>query len=367
MSAPADVRAAVSDGDGSVTLESLNLAGVRGWLRVETSGLCGTDIQLHHGGLAAPAVLGHHVVGHVEHLDEALASATGVAMGDRVVLEEYLGCGECTDCRAGAYRFCPQAELWTGGQRVGMVPVTVGSGLHGGNAQYLELTHRHVMHKLPVTLSADLAAWTLPFANAIEWVTLVGGVRQGSRVAIIGPGYHGIACAAAARHAGAAEIHLFGLESDHVRLDMASGLGVETHVDRDHVRDIDVVIDTIGNASTVALGSQLLGRFGMLVLAGIAAGEQLTFEATALVRELLTIRGVRGRSPEAVQRSIAVLSSQETGLEAIPAVRVGLDEVGATLANLKAGIKPATPHIIVDPWQVPIASSPSSRLQEVAP
>ncbi len=368
IQAPSDVRAAVSSGTGVVEVETFDLDGAAGWLRVESSGICGTDVQLNVRGLQAPAVLGHHVIGTIEHLDDEFAELLGVAPGERVAVEEYIGCGHCQECMAGAYRFCPQADLWTGGERVGMLPTRVRTGLHGGNAEFMELSARHALHPVPAALSPDLAAWALPLANAIEWVMLVGGACRGSRVAIIGPGYHGFACAAAARHAGAAEVHLFGLERDAERLRVAEGLRVHTHVGAHvgGVPELDIVVDTVGSTRTTALATTLLARHGTLVLAGISGGTELDVDATAVVRRLLTIRGVRGRSPEAVGLSIRALDQGMTGLGVIPTHRIGLDEVGSMLTKLRSGSGPATPHVIVDPWLTSRTGPRPAEFQEVS-
>ena len=342
------VRAAVSDGRGQTRVEQRALPAGVSRLRVESSAVCGTDVMLHDHGLKRPAVLGHHTVGRVEHLAPAEAAALGVAVGTRVAVEEYVGCGACAECRAGRYRLCPTVDLWTGGERVGMIPADRGTGLHGGNAEFMELTSHHVLHPLPERLGVDEAAWTLPLANAVDWTLDAGGV---------GPGYHGLACVAAAVAGGAERVIALGLPSNGGRLALAEQLGAvaeindETVVER--VRDahgpLDAVIDTIGTPATMATALGLLGRFGVLVLAGLGGGDA-ALDPTAIVRNLLTVRGVRGRSPQAVRRAIELLGSGTTGLERIPAHRVPLEGVGQALRDMSQGRAPVTPHVVVDPW-----------------
>lgn len=350
------VRAAVSDGHGRTRVEERALPVSVSRLRVESSAVCGTDVMLHDYGLKHPAVLGHHTIGRVEYLAPADATALGIEVGTRVAVEEYVGCGDCVECRAGRYRLCPAVDLWTGGERVGMIPADRGTGLHGGNAEYMELTSHHVLHSLPEHLSVDEAAWTLPLANAVDWTLDAGGVGPGARVAVIGPGYHGLSCVAAAMTAGAEKVIALGRPSNEGRLALAEELGAaaelndKTVVERTRATygPLDVVVDTIGTPETTATAMGMLGRFGVLVIAGLGGGAAL--DPTAIVRNLLTVRGVRGRSPNAVRRAIELLGSGNTGLERIPTYSVPLEGVGQALRDMSQGRAPITPHVVVDPW-----------------
>lgn len=371
--APTHVRAAVSDGHSRTSMREFSLEGTSGWVRVESSAICGTDVQLHSGRLSAPAVLGHHVVGVVEHVSEELASTLGVTSGQRVALEEYLRCGVCADCITGNYRFCARADLWTGGERVGMVPASRGSGLHGGNAEYLELSPHHAAHPVPETLNRDNAAWILPFANAWDWTVDTGGVGPDTKVGVIGPGYHGIACVAAARAAGAKDITALGLPRDTERLRLAEGLGAHAEIVDDAVVErvrrrtggLDVVIDTAGTAMSFAAGVQMSARFGTLVVAGLG-GQEPPVAGEQIVRNLLTVRGVRGRSPQAVSKSIELLNAGVVGLESIPAYHVGLEEVGEILVAMSDGRAPTRPHVVVIPEGVASAVAAPHTPQETS-
>jgi threonine dehydrogenase-like Zn-dependent dehydrogenase len=354
---PSTVLAAVSDGHGHTEVREVPVPTTGSLLRVESSALCGTDVDLHEGRLKAPAVLGHHVIGHVVRLTDEDAARLRVKVGDRVAVEEYVGCGDCIECRAGDYRLCATVDLWTGGERVGMIPADRTSGLHGGNAGYLELTSRHALHRLPDDLDPDTAAWTLPLANAVDWTLVHGRVRRGSKVAIIGPGYHGLACVAAAVSADAAVIRVLGRAHNVQRLAYAEALGAVAEVNDEAVVAritaatglLDTVVDTIGTPETIATAAALLRRDGVLVLAGLAGGSA-GIDLSQVVRKTLTLRGVRGRSPEAVRHAIDLLAEQELPLGAVPSHHIPLDRVGETLHALHEGTGPESPHIVINPW-----------------
>lgn len=352
------VRAAVSDGHGSTQVRRLEPGGAGGWLRVESSAVCGTDVQLHAAGLTAPTVLGHHVVGRVETIQDELATRLGVQAGDRVAVEEYLGCGRCQDCSMGRYRLCPEVSLWGDGQRVGMLPVAQGCGLHGGNAELLALDARHRCHRVPAEISTDHAAWTLSLANAVDWTLRVGGAGPGDRVLVIGPGYHGLACVAAAQVGGATDVTVLGLPTDRARLGYARAMGaraVEGSLPDDLCDHFDVVIDTAGAAGTPATGVQALRREGRLVLAGLGDPEAV-LEGTDLVKKLLSVRGVRGREASSVTEALRILASGRHTLTHIPTSTVGLNDIGEVLSAMRSGQGPDSPHVVVRP----AASSPDT-------
>ena len=133
-------------------LRELPLPEVRddtGILRVEACGLCGTDHEQFTGALhpGRPFVPGHEVVGVVEALGDRAAERWGVAVGDRVAVEVFLGCGECDACRAGELRRCARHGLRT---MFGLVGVEEGSGLNGGYATHLELRPDSLLLPVPV-------------------------------------------------------------------------------------------------------------------------------------------------------------------------------------------------------------------------
>jgi threonine dehydrogenase-like Zn-dependent dehydrogenase len=331
-----------------------------GWLRVEASGICGTDVALT-SKISEPTILGHHVVGEIAELGPAAARSWGVAVGDRVVLEEYLPCGRCVTCRAGHYRLCPTTDLWRGGRRVGLVPVDEKPSLWGGNAEYVYLPENAVMHLLPASLDPEVASWTLPLANALDWVLGAGELRAGETVVIIGPGYHGLAAVEAAVQGGAGKVIICGRAEDRQRLALAekqgavvidvSAVDVEAIIsDVTEGRMADLVLDTAGSGpEAFSVAASLLGRFGRLIVAGAKNPSDAPIDTARLVRDLLVVRGVRGRSPESVRRSIDMLAVGASTLEHVPTHAIGLSDVGPMLRRLSEGSGPDTPHVVVRP------------------
>lgn len=357
--------ACVTHPDGTTqirTLELTDCGAEAAWLRVEASGICGTDVALAAGGLSFPAVLGHHVVGRIADIGVSASARWGVRPGDLVAVEEYLPCWSCEACRSGLYRLCPSTDLWGSGRRIGLVPMDEEPHLWGGNAQYMYLPPNAVVHRLPDDIPVALAAWTQPLANAVDWLQRVGRLQAGDTVVVLGPGYHGLAAVAVAREFGAGRVLVGGTPHDETRLQLAQQLGAETfdatsEAIVDEVRELaggqlaHLVLDVGGSdPGSVTTGLGLLRPQGRLVVAGIKSPPLAALDTSALVRSMQTITGVRGRNPESVSRSIDLMHKGGAGLAAVPTHVTALTEVGEMLRRLHTGDGPATPHVVVRPW-----------------
>ncbi|WP_079127743.1 zinc-dependent alcohol dehydrogenase [Streptomyces sp. TP-A0874] len=399
---PNTALAAVALPEGGTEVRSFPLppsGAESGWLRVEASGVCGTDVSLYAEGVDQPTVLGHHVHGRITEVGDVAARRWGVAPGDRVVVEEYLPCRDCEQCAAGRYRLCPRTDLWQGGRRVGLVPTDDEPSLWGGNAQYLHLPPEAVVHPVPEEVPEELTAWTLPLANALDWVLGAGQLRSGETVVVLGPGHHGLAAVTAALHGGAGEVLVAGLPQDRARLAIAADLGADTvelpgaapatgppdtdpdsdrprgeaaadseKALREHVtrltggRMADVVLDLTGSRAATATGAlELLAHGGRVVVAGGTGAAPSPLDTGRLTRLNATIRGVRGRAPARVTQSIQLLATDGSTLAKVPTVHLPLGEVGPMLDRLAAGTGPQTPHVVVRPWAEPDRTTGQER------
>jgi threonine dehydrogenase-like Zn-dependent dehydrogenase len=236
---PATVTAAVAVEPSRTAMFDLPVPAVGsddGLLRVEVAGVCGTDWEIYErrsrGRGLGPLILGHENVGTIAAVGEAAARRWGVAVGDRVAVEEFLPCGHCRMCRSGHYRLCRATDSRGTASflRYGSTPVDRAPGLWGGFSPVLYLHPDSVVYRLPDGLDADLAALFVPISNGIRWVVQEGGGELGQAVVIQGPGQHGLGCVVAAKEAGMAPIVVSGLAVDAERLAVARELGADVTV-----------------------------------------------------------------------------------------------------------------------------------------
>lgn len=128
------------------------------------SGVCGTDLHIHNGKLeeAAPAIIGHEFVGRIAATDATEAAAFGLAVGDAVIADIAVPCGECALCQSGDDANCVNMGLTNGGD------IDVAPHLYGGYTEvnYTPLTN---LIKIPSSVDPTVAAtFACPGPTAIH-------------------------------------------------------------------------------------------------------------------------------------------------------------------------------------------------------
>jgi threonine dehydrogenase-like Zn-dependent dehydrogenase len=358
--------AAVMTGRRRMAVRELPLPDIEadaGLLRVEATGVCGSDVGFYDAELS-PRVLGHETVGTVVELGPVARRRWGIEEGDRVVLEEYLPCGHCRFCRSSEFRLCIEADPSANPHalRYGSTPLTVEPGLWGGFSEYLYLHPNTVAHRLGPDVPAVEASLALPIGNGYEWAYAEGGVRPGDTVVIMGPGQQGLGCVLAAHEAGAGRIVVTGLRRDDHRLALAERFGAhhtlcaeDTDV-VDAVADLtggemaDVVIDAAaGDESTVSAGLRLLRKRGTLVLPVALRRPLADVDLYKVTRNYLTVRGVRGHSFRAVEWAIGLIASGRYPLAQMCSLEVGLGDVDRAIRGTGGELDEAVIHAAVVP------------------
>lgn len=181
-------------------------------IKVETSGLCHTDIHAAHGDWpikpAPPFTPGHESVGVIDRVG---LGVRGVKEGDRVAVP-WLGyaCGACEFCASGRETLCPNQQM-------------TGYTVDGGWAEYVRANAAFVGHVPDGVDLLDAAPLTCAGVTTYKAVK-VSGARSSDLVAVYGIGGLGHLALQYARIQGAsvAAVDLV----DH-KLDMARTLGAE--------------------------------------------------------------------------------------------------------------------------------------------
>lgn len=364
MTPPPTATASVVTAPSSSELRDLPLPqieGESGLLRVEATGVCGTDVRDYPRADLQPRVMGHEIVGIVEAVGELAKERWPVQEGDRVLLEEYLPCGHCKACRSGEYRLCPATDIVHNPDavRYGATPVDRSPGLWGGYAQYLYLHARTVFHRVDPSVDPRHLTLAIPLSNGYQWVYKAGGAGPGSCVVVLGPGQQGLACVVAAKAAGARRVIVSGLKKDRLRFATARQLGADLCVDveSEDLHDVvhqatsgemaSLVVDTAaGDASTTSAAFAVLRQGGTLVLAA-RQKMPIHFEIHQVRDKALTVKGVRGHSFEAVEWALDLLASGWEGVEAFSGTIFPLKGLDDALAAAASG---EVVHACIDPW-----------------
>jgi len=160
-------------------------------VRIEASGICGSDVMEWYRTRKAPLVLGHEIAGVVE---EAGAGVASFEPGDRVVATHHVPCNTCRYCLAGNHNVCDTLRTT--------------SFDPGGFAEYVRLPAINVdrgTFLLPDGVSFEEASFVEPLACVIRALR-VASVGPGDTVAVLGSGIAGVLMIRAARAFGAGTI-----------------------------------------------------------------------------------------------------------------------------------------------------------------
>ena len=363
------VRAAVKTGIEKTEIREFELPQIGdndGLLKVESSGVGGSDPEMYRRENTAPCIMGHEVVGTVDRLGAAAAKRWGLKPGDRVALHEYLPCWHCEWCLKGDFRLCMEADFFNvkdrfNTVRYGTCNANIAPHLWGGNAEYMYLAPNAVIHKIPATMDARHATLAVPLGNGVQWAVLDGGAGLGKTVLVFGPGQQGLSCVLAAKAAGALKVILAGMTRDRARLDLSLELGADIAVDVQQedlaaivMREtgglgVDVVVDTTGDpdGSIAALAISLSAKGAWLSLNGLGASVPLG----EIKKRYLTVRAPRGHSYRAVQTALDIVATGRWPIDKLCSHDFGLDSVHqAVLATAGREIEGAI-HVTVSPWK----------------
>ena len=245
-------------------------------VRVRTSGICNTDLEIARGYAGFRGTIGHEFVGVVED-----AGGGPLPRGARVVGEINAGCGACERCERGDPRHCATRTV------LGIV------GRDGAHADLLRLPARNLV-LVPDEISDVAAVFVEPLAAACGVLERCS-IDASSRVAIIGDGKLGLLCAMVLAASGARPL-LVGKHEE--KLSIARAKNIETaSVDdaKKRGRAFDVVVEASGAESGFPLALDLLEPQGTLVLKSTFHGGTPIETARVVVDEIRVVGSRCGR------------------------------------------------------------------------
>lgn len=243
-------------------------------VRVEASGICGSDLHIFHGRVPVERgfTIGHEFVG------TALAVGDGVervAVGDRVLGCFHVACATCTACLRGDYHRCEHGRTFGHGSHLG--------NLQGAQAELLLVPRANLtLRKVPDGVSDEVALFAGDVMGTGYHAIVHGGVGVGDTVAVLGLGPVGLCAVQAAVVAGAARV--FAIDSVEERLTMAGRFGaVPVHLEHEDPkgvvraategRGVDVVVDAVGDPGPLAMAVSLARDAGTVSGIGAYAGK----------------------------------------------------------------------------------------------
>lgn len=255
-------------------------------LRIERSGLCGTDVSLTkerdsptligpdlENAFAAPGtILGHEYCGEVV---EVGSGAQRLKLGDLVAPMFFTGCNTCAACLLGDPAHCASA-----------------TPSMGGFAEY-GLAHDRFSLRLPEGLTSADGALVEPLATSLRTVT-IADISPGDRVLVLGAGALGLGVAFFARMMGARGIA--AVARTDAKAQSAARMGVDHFLTQSddipqQAADLlggypDVVFETAGVPGLIDQAIACARPSGTIVSAGTCLVPEMTGHAIAALKTL---------------------------------------------------------------------------------
>jgi len=228
-------------------------------VRVEASGICGSDVMEWYRAGKVPLVLGHEIAGEIVEVGE---SVTAFGVGDRVAVTHHVPCMSCHYCISGHETVCDTLRST--------------SYDPGGFSEYVRVPAINVdrgTFKLPDSVSYEEGSFVEPLACVLRGQRQAN-FRPGCSVLVVGSGISGLLHVMVARALGAGRI----VATDMVdfRLEKARQLGAEAAIkatenvparfrELNEGRGADLVIVCAGATPAIEQALQAVARSGTVL------------------------------------------------------------------------------------------------------
>jgi Zn-dependent alcohol dehydrogenase len=260
-------------------------------IAIEAAGVCGSDLALSTGKMPfpLPMVLGHEAAGRIIGLGP---DTDGFAEGDRVVMWMRPPCRACRRCIRGEGELCERSGAMSA---YGTLLDGRTGFSRGGEQVYRALgigafTEQMVMpvaglvpvpDDVPTEVAALLGCGVATGAGA---VLNVARPEAGDVVMVIGGGGVGQAAAMAARARGAGAVVIVDPVAERREQALALGAthavsGGDAKTLRGQLKEalgdptIDIAVEAVGRAETVALAHRAVRQGGTVVAVGVQAAD----------------------------------------------------------------------------------------------
>jgi 2-desacetyl-2-hydroxyethyl bacteriochlorophyllide A dehydrogenase len=241
-------------------------------IRVQASGICGSDLHIYHGRVQIEPgfVIGHEFVGEVVATGDDVSR---VEVGDRVLGTYGTACGECFYCQREEFHKCDEARVFGHGKTLG--------SLQGAQAELLLVPHANLtLRRVPEGLSDDVALFAGDVMGTAYHAIASRPLAEGETAAILGLGPVGLCAVQAAKAAGASEVVAIDTVEDRLRMAESFGATAVHLTEQDprgevkkltEGRGVDLAVDAVGHPDALGLALRLARKAGTVSVTGVYA------------------------------------------------------------------------------------------------
>lgn len=238
-------------------------------IKVAACGVCRTDMHIHEGDFISefPLTPGHEFTGEVVEMGEEVY---GFKLGDRVVGDNTVLCGECYYCRRNQPLFCENFY-------------SLGCNGPGGFAEYVVVNFDKVFH-ISDNLSYDQAIFTEPLACAIHGMDVIDP-KCGDDILIFGAGPTGILLTQLLKYGGAGNLVVCASSQGKLDIIEKNGYADTVLLDRNdyskhtaqlkkrYPQGFDIVIDATGAERILEQCFDFPKKTGKIIVYGVCASD----------------------------------------------------------------------------------------------
>ncbi|GAB4336337.1 MAG: 2,3-butanediol dehydrogenase [Candidatus Abyssubacteria bacterium] len=294
-------------------------------LKVDSCGICGTDVEFYETGAYNPRqILGHECAATVAELGPGV---TGLKVGDRVTVNDLFSCGECDFCRRGLESLCERAA---------------NLGIHwpGAFAEYTKAPARSVL-KLPDSVSMQEAALVPTLAVGYH-VVRRAHLTPDTKSLILGAGPVGLSVLAALKLGGAESVAVSDPNPISKRAALALGAQAVFDPEKDDVAALTeslfasqprLVFECVGKPETILQSMDLVERGGTVVIVGNCFHEITLLPITWILKEI-NIHASQGTANEDLRTTLQWLAEKKFDPSLFITRTVSLDALPETMEEI---------------------------------
>lgn len=273
---PKKMKALVAHEPGDYRLEEIDVPEAREGelvIKVEACGVCAGDVKAEHGApsfwggegspayIKAPMVPGHEFVGRVAAVGKGMEDEYQI--GDRVISEQIVPCGECKFCKTGRYWMCQKHDVY-GFQ----------NNVNGGMAEYMRFPKESRTHRVPDEMPIEDAVLIEPYACSKHAVDRAD-IGNEDVVVLSGAGTLGLGMVGRAKLKNPKTLVVLDLKDDRLELAKEFGADIVMNPSKEDVVEkimemtdgygCDVYIEATGHPSSVMQGLKAIRKLGTFV------------------------------------------------------------------------------------------------------
>jgi 2-desacetyl-2-hydroxyethyl bacteriochlorophyllide A dehydrogenase len=329
------MRAVVCRHPGDLALEERTIAPLKrheARLNIARVGICGTDYHIYEGRqpfLVYPRVLGHELAGYVAETTEG----SRFALGELVLVNPYVACGQCHACRKGLPNAC---------MHIGVL------GVHrdGGMCEDICVPEENLI--AAGDLTPDEAA-SVEFLAIGAHAVRRSGIVKGEQALVVGAGPIGLGVAMFARLAGASvtvidrEPERLSFATDIARVDLTllAENDVAALVTEATLGDgFDVVFDATGSKTSMETSFSFTAHGGRYVMVGLVK-DTISFVNPEFHKREMTLLASRNATHVDFETVMAAIKKGDIPIDRLITHRTNLNDVIVDLprwAREKAGL-----------------------------